>query len=193
MDAVKPARYSVDVTEDDKITPLTGASDIVAKRVKELRKRGGWSTTKAFADRCAEVGAPYLTHPVLMNIESGRRKDGHRTRTITVDELLALALALRVNPADLLLPVDSDAAPYPVTLTETATVGRVREWVNGDDFLVRPRNPVELVEALAPLPKERAARLYEKWHTWDFDQQRREGARIGEQNRRLDPLADNDE
>jgi hypothetical protein len=151
--------------DESRATPPTHASDVVAERVNDLRKRGGWTTAKAFAERCAEVGAPYLTAPALMNIESGRRKDGHRTRTLTVDELLALAVALRVNPVDLLVPADSNEDPYPVTSTETATVARVRDWIGGQGFLVEPQNAAELADSLRTLPSERAAALNGTWWT----------------------------
>jgi transcriptional regulator with XRE-family HTH domain len=84
-------------------------SDRVAERVRDLRRRGGWFSIKAFAARCAEVGPPYLTAAALMNLESGRCKDGRRTRAITVDELVVLARALGVSPTDLL---DTEDMPH---------------------------------------------------------------------------------
>ncbi|MGW3374055.1 helix-turn-helix transcriptional regulator [Streptomyces hydrogenans] len=68
-------------------------SDSVAERVKELRKRRGL-TAQRLAELCAEAGAPELTAASLANIETGRKKDGRRTRMITVDEALALAYVL---------------------------------------------------------------------------------------------------
>lgn len=106
---------------------MVAVSDLVAERVKELRQRGGWMSTKSFAERCAEIGAPQLSASVLMNIESGRRKDGQRTRTISVDELLALAAALDVSPLVLLLP--RSESDYPVTPTLRADAQDVYAWM----------------------------------------------------------------
>jgi transcriptional regulator with XRE-family HTH domain len=77
-------------------------SDVVARRVREVRKRLGWSAERLAAE-CVQVGAPHLTASVLANIESGRRdQQGRRRRDVTVDELLQLAAALRVETRDLL-------------------------------------------------------------------------------------------
>lgn len=64
--------------------------------VRDLRHRYGWSA-QSLADRLAGIGFPQLNRSVLANIESGRRKQG-----VTVDELVALAHAFEVRPADLL-------------------------------------------------------------------------------------------
>lgn len=77
-------------------------SDIVAAAIRDTRKKRGWKVAD-LADRCAELGggAEALTENVIENIESGRRRNGRRTRDITVDELLAIAAALGVPPASL--------------------------------------------------------------------------------------------
>ena len=94
-------------------------SDVVAAKVKDLRRRSGWSTTK-LASRCAKIGHPEITRSVIENIEGGRRRDGERTRAVTVDELVALADALecvpayllpgQIEPGNLLGPMDLDMA-----------------------------------------------------------------------------------
>lgn len=83
---------SVDVT-DERLPD--SVSDAVAARVKALRKARGWQ----MADLASRS---YLTTNVLENIEYGRRKNGKRTRQISVDELFELARALEVGVADLL-------------------------------------------------------------------------------------------
>ncbi len=75
-------------------------SDRVAQNIREFRKRRGWKPAD-LAARCAELGADFVTDNVIENIEHGRRRDGARRRHITVDELVALARALAVTPADL--------------------------------------------------------------------------------------------
>ena len=77
-------------------------SDIVADQVVRLRRINGWSY-HALSEQCRERGAAYLTANVITNIETGRRDvDGRRRRQVTVDELVDLAAALGVDPADLL-------------------------------------------------------------------------------------------
>lgn len=82
---------------------MTGesVSDVVAAKVKDLRHSYGWSTDE-LAARCAEIGYPEISQNVIENIESGRRRNGERTRSVTVDELFALAKALQCVPAYLL-------------------------------------------------------------------------------------------
>lgn len=160
-------------------------SEIVGQQVKALRGTRGWSVRR-LVDNCRAIGFE-VTSNVIENIEGIERID-KRTgkpkprREITVDELLALSVALGVHPVDLLVPPDlADDAPYNVTPDVSMTAGRAREWFVGRNFLVEPSDPVERARMLQAMPPERAAAF------WDFDQQAREGARIGEQNRRQDP------
>jgi transcriptional regulator with XRE-family HTH domain len=76
-------------------------SDIVAARIKEARKARDWRTAD-LAEQCEAAGHPELTRSVIENIESGRRRDGKRTRDVTVDELRVLADVLHFSPADVL-------------------------------------------------------------------------------------------
>lgn len=81
-------------------------SDVVAERVRELRKRRGL-TAQQLSDLCASAGAPELTAAALANIETGRRKEGRRTRLITVDEALILAYVLDAPVPLLFLPLEA--------------------------------------------------------------------------------------
>lgn len=114
------------MTDSPEFTP----SDLVAERIKERRSRLGLST-KTLAERCAALGAPHITAPVLMNIESGRRDaSGRRRRAVTVDELLVLAYALEASPIPMLLPELN--VRYPIT-DETVSPARwVFEWILGE-------------------------------------------------------------
>ena len=85
-------------------------SDFVGARVRELRKSHGWDVAE-LADRCARRGRPELTANALYSIESGRRKDGERTRQITVDELVVLADVFGRRVEDLLFGASDEAAP----------------------------------------------------------------------------------
>lgn len=160
--------------------------EAIAKQVKDRRKARGWSAER-LADEMKAIGIPWQRMTVA-NLENGRRP------VVGIDELLALAVVLNVNPILLLVPLDlADDEPYDVSpVGHTTTAGRVREWVSGQDLLVEPQTPVELARALQPLPPEIAAKLSEKYKTWDWDQVIREGARVRQFNQRPDPLADTD-
>lgn len=81
---------------------MTGhvASDTVGENIRAIRKRHGWSVAE-LAERCEQAGA-HISASVIENIEHGRRRNGERTRDITVDELVVLAAALRVTPGVIL-------------------------------------------------------------------------------------------
>jgi transcriptional regulator with XRE-family HTH domain len=82
-------------------------SDTVARRVKELRKRRGWSARR-LAEACWTTDSPQISESVIANIETGRRDEhGRRRRDVTIDELVAFARALDI-PLIHLLPVHLD-------------------------------------------------------------------------------------
>lgn len=113
------------------MTSTDNPSDVVARRVKEVRQARRL-TVKQLAERCAETGFPGLSAQALYNLENGRRdKDGRRRRFVTVDELLALATTLNVAPVHLLVPTSGDEDEYQVTPAKTSTVEKVRAWVRG--------------------------------------------------------------
>src|SRR5579871_5465845 len=87
-------------------------SDAVIERVKQARKRRGW-TLATFAERCAATGAPQFTRATLANIETGRRSRG-----ITVDEIVALAFALDLSPLHLMGLPDSAAPGTAVAIND---------------------------------------------------------------------------
>jgi len=119
------------MTNDPAATP----SDITAERVREIRRRRRLSVGD-LAAVCAAVGYPELTGQAIYNIESGRRVQGRRRRTVSVDELLALALALNASPVDLLVPPEAwdgegGELLYHITPTRAEQTSTVREWVRG--------------------------------------------------------------
>jgi transcriptional regulator with XRE-family HTH domain len=107
-------------------------SDAVIERVKQARKRRGW-TLATFAERCAATGAPQFTRPILANIETGRRSRG-----VTVDEVVALAFALDLSPLHL-MGLPDDAAPgTAVAINELHQVDdadAIRRWLRGEQAL----------------------------------------------------------
>jgi transcriptional regulator with XRE-family HTH domain len=136
LTAVNKVISSVVMT--DRETP----SDFVGQRIKDLRKRRGWSL-EGLADRCAELGAGQITEHVIENIEHGRRdrRSGRRRRAVTVDELLIFAYALDVAPVHLLVPTQETRYPYvpqePISdehgVYPAGISSRVRQWIRGKE------------------------------------------------------------
>lgn len=82
--------------------PDTSLSDRLGTRIRDLRTRVGLSQEDlAAAARDAGAGDGF-TATVVGAMESGRRREGRRTRLFTLDELLPLAAALEVSPLELL-------------------------------------------------------------------------------------------
>jgi transcriptional regulator with XRE-family HTH domain len=106
-------------------------SDVVAARVRQVRKRRDWSPAD-LAARCAALGAADLTENVIENIESRSQRGGtKRPRPVTVDELVALSAALNVAATHLLVPPDDYRKAYQVTSTTSEHANYVREWIRG--------------------------------------------------------------
>lgn len=95
----------------------------VARRVQELRRKRGL-TAAALAERMTGLGVPW-DRSIVANLESKRR------RSLSVEELLALALALNVAPVHLMVPPDDPGEPYQVTPTISGTRSLVRQWLRG--------------------------------------------------------------
>lgn len=120
--------------------PWKTPSDVVGERVRQLRKMTGMSVD-LLAALCADHGAPELTTDVIYLIENGRRKDGTRTRKITVDELLILSYALGMCPLYVLLPKENDKYWLSPTVSTSALevylwlVGYRKPWFLGHEDL----------------------------------------------------------
>jgi transcriptional regulator with XRE-family HTH domain len=144
---------------DNKKTP----SDLIAARVRQVRTERGM-TTAQLADRCADLGAPLLTAQALYKLEGQRESASRRPRPVTVDELLALALALDVAPANLVVPLDDDQ-PWAITETVTERAFEARQWFRGHHALARtdwrtfhnnrPDSELRKLEQLAELEEVR--------------------------------------
>jgi transcriptional regulator with XRE-family HTH domain len=105
-----------------------------------VRKRRDWSAAD-LAARCAALGAADLTENVIENIESRSARASKRPRPVTVDELLALALALDAPPLYLLVPPDGPDEPYPVTATVSDSRRRVAVWIKGGGTWITNEEP----------------------------------------------------
>ena len=76
-------------------------SDVVAQRVRHLRKARGM-TVAELADGCAAAGMDRLTAQALYKLETRRAAPSGFRRPVTVDEVGTLARALGCTPAELL-------------------------------------------------------------------------------------------
>lgn len=106
-------------------TGPTAPTAVIAGRVRELRRRRGWTAADLGA-RLTEHGVPW-NRSIVANFESGRRPD------VSVRELLALAVVLDIAPVNLLVPLGSE--PYQVTPDRTESADTVRAWVRGEQPL----------------------------------------------------------
>ncbi len=139
----------------------TTPSSAVAERIREARRRRGWSASE-LADQCSQAGFP-ITKAVLANIESGRpNPDGTRRRDVTVDELLAFAAVLDVAPVYLMgLPDGS----HGVRITESTVVTNRDEllmWIRGDQPLPGADARLYLTAALEQLPAVDSAQVIDQ-------------------------------
>jgi transcriptional regulator with XRE-family HTH domain len=98
---------------------------LLVTQLKRIRRRRDL-TAPDLAARCAQLGAAEVTENVIRNIETGRR-------TVSVDQLAALALALDVAPVHLLSAPDTttDAPPVQVTATITVPAQAWGPWSQG--------------------------------------------------------------
>ncbi len=87
-----------------------------------MRERRGL-TRPALSARLAEVGRPLLPTGIA-KIEDG-------TRRVDVDDLVALAIALGVNPTRLLLPGDVGEQPVALTSAIAAPSWAAWQWCDG--------------------------------------------------------------
>jgi transcriptional regulator with XRE-family HTH domain len=98
-------------------------TDLLARRVKESRRRLDL-TAAELAERMTAAGFAWDRFTV-QNLENRRRK------TVSLDEVLALACVLQVAPVHLLLPLDDEDAQVSVTDERSAPAWQVREWIIG--------------------------------------------------------------
>lgn len=99
--------------------------DTIRTRVKQLRGHRGW--TAAELGKRLKAKGIHWDRSIVANFEGGRR------RTVSVDELLGLALVFDVSPTNLLVPLHD--TPYQVTPTRTEPADLVRAWVRGEQPL----------------------------------------------------------
>ncbi|WP_431881547.1 helix-turn-helix domain-containing protein [Micromonospora chalcea] len=102
---------------------MTQPSLRVGQSVAELRRARGL-TTRALSDRLDEIGRR-IPQSSLSKIEAGKR-------AVDVDDLVALAIALRTTPNRLLFGPRAGIEPVSLTPTYTTTGHRAWAWANGE-------------------------------------------------------------
>jgi transcriptional regulator with XRE-family HTH domain len=126
----------------------SGVTREIAQRMRELRGKRGL-TGAGLGERMTGLGVPW-DRSIVANLESGRR------RSVTVDELLALALALNCPPMYLLIPPDAPGEPYAVTPAVSESRRNVAAWFAGEGPIL-PRLPLvgDIREFYAELPEDK--------------------------------------
>jgi transcriptional regulator with XRE-family HTH domain len=119
----------------------TSAADVVARRVRELRRARGWSA-QYLADRLRELDPSTVlgTRDVIANLETGRRP------TVSFDEVLLLAFALDEPPSALVVP-HADEAPLrvgPIALTPRTAY----RWIGAGGMKALPEQNADRYGAL---------------------------------------------
>lgn len=102
--------------------------EVIASRVRELRKKHGWSAERLAAEM-DRVGIPW-TRIVVAKLETGRRE------TVTVQELLALSYVLDIGVLNLLVPTEDEQGGKPLAYWAVPRHGplvpSVRAWIRGE-------------------------------------------------------------
>jgi len=145
--------------------PLTPTA-VIGQRVTELRERLGWSGAR-LARELQSAGVSWERSDIT-KLEHGHRK------SLTIEQVLALAVVLDCSVVDLLVPpypsplwggtgnhatdvarppddpnIPNDDAPYQVTATLSARCGQVWQFIRGDRPLPG-QNPYKFFEAKPP-------------------------------------------
>jgi transcriptional regulator with XRE-family HTH domain len=100
------------------------ASQVFARRVREVRRRRNWSQ----ADLAARLGVDRTT---VAKIE----REGGTRSNVSLTELFDIAAALGVTPVQLLVPRDSEAGV--VVGGKVIPPKAAREWIRGERLLDR--------------------------------------------------------
>ncbi|MFH9038961.1 helix-turn-helix domain-containing protein [Streptomyces sp. NPDC017966] len=107
---------------EEKKNPLGPTGEQVRANVERVRESRGM-TKKQLADRVSELGRP-IPPLGISRIEAG-------TRRVDADDLVALAIALRVSPATLLLPWGPADGSATVTAAGPVTAAEAWMWADG--------------------------------------------------------------
>jgi transcriptional regulator with XRE-family HTH domain len=143
-----------------------GPTAVVARRVKELRTKRGWSAER-LAQEMRGAGIDW-SRGIVAKIESERRQG------VSVAELFALSYVLNVSPVHMLVPPDDGEKPYRVTPEVTAPAAQVREWVRGYGLLPGGDRRLYLTEVPRDEFEEIEGVLFPKRQPWQLRQMQRD-------------------
>jgi transcriptional regulator with XRE-family HTH domain len=97
---------------------------VFARRVREARKRRGWSQAQ-LADRLAEIGYTGIGRATVAKIE-----DATSTRSnASLEDVLAIAAALDCSPLHLIVPLEDDELLQITAGLPPAQAVLIRDWV----------------------------------------------------------------
>lgn len=102
--------------------------DLVRASVRQLREQRR-HTVRSLSALLGKLGRPILPSGIT-KIEDG-------TRRVDVGDLVALAVALGVNPNRLLLPADDKGGDIALTPAVTAAPSQAWPWARGEQVLLR--------------------------------------------------------
>lgn len=105
----------------------------VAANLRRLREARGLSL-RALSRLITEKGRP-LSVDALNKIENAAGDGGVGTRRVDVDDLVALAVLLGVNPSTLLLPPAADSTQVEVTTAGSLQTRKAWRWADGREPL----------------------------------------------------------
>lgn len=133
---------------------------MIANEVRRYRKREGM-TAQQLSEACAAIGME-IPRSVIANLESGRRA------AVSVAELLVLAAALRVAPAQLIFPVgyEKQVEGLPGVLCDPL---RLNLWMSGDGHLRDDDDDTEEIPPESLLSMAREAVFSVEMYTVAFD------------------------
>jgi transcriptional regulator with XRE-family HTH domain len=135
---------------EESLTPR----QVFAQRMREVRNRRSWSMEE-LSKRLKELGLK-LNASQIAKIETG-------SRDISLDEAIAIGVALWVSPLHLFIPTDEGP---PVSLTPNFTKDRTdaRAWVRGSLPLSTNEEDVKAYVTESPKPERQAlanSRMYD--------------------------------
>jgi transcriptional regulator with XRE-family HTH domain len=136
-------------TESQRDKRLLTAGEAFGERLQEIRRKRGW-TQEDLASRLDDLGFP-IHRVTLGQIEKG----GTRARNVTLEEVLAIALALGVPPVMMMAPFSIEVRLRVVGRRTPAPPDVARAWIVGHQLL-EERPPVLEVGELPSEPADAA-------------------------------------